>query len=444
MHRHACTDAHAQTRMHRHTRILYMHMQVASLHRHPLELMPMPSNVCDVCQCVSTAWGCQKCDFDVCTSCFAKAVDTGEACEVCHLGTWAPGNWLLLCDTCPKAYHTRCLPTPLDAVPEGDWLCPGCDTGEKCEVCGLCTGVEGTCTCTDAYAQTHMHIHMHRRTSTCTDAHAQTHMHRRTCTDAHAHTHTPSRGHPDAHAQTHMPRRTCPCARMQVCGLSTWVEGNELLLCDHAIDGVQCPKAYHIQCLPTPLKAVPEGDWACPHCVLHSHPLTRSTRRLNHCDVCGCMSTAWRCATCDFDVCAGCYVKATAPLAAGATSKAGQQLSTATCPLQCPSSAATLPAGLPPLLLDKMPRPQALALVGKFIEIYWDGEAAWFEAEVRGHEDKGRHPCMHAQTPAHVHTYACTCAWHTHVHTRRCSATRPRADYTACATPQMRLSATSS
>ena len=199
--------------MHRHTRTLYMHMQVASLHRHPLELMPMPSNVCDVCQCVSTAWGCQKCDFDVCTSCFAKAVDTGEACEVCHLGTWAPGNWLLLCDTCPKAYHTRCLPTPLDAVPEGDWLCPGCDTGEKCEVCGLCTGVEGTCTCTDAYAQTHMHIHMHRRTSTCTDAHAhaQTHMHRRTCTDAHAQSRTPRRTCPDAHAHVRACRfAACP------------------------------------------------------------------------------------------------------------------------------------------------------------------------------------------------------------------------------------------
>ena len=40
--------------------------------------------------------------------------------------TWIEGNWLLLCDKCPKAYHTGCLETPLDAVPAGTWLCPGC------------------------------------------------------------------------------------------------------------------------------------------------------------------------------------------------------------------------------------------------------------------------------------------------------------------------------
>jgi len=58
--------------------------------------------------------------------------DSGEACEACGVATWVeeeervPGNWLLLCDACPKAYHTRCLATPLEAVPEGDWLCPCC------------------------------------------------------------------------------------------------------------------------------------------------------------------------------------------------------------------------------------------------------------------------------------------------------------------------------
>ena len=31
----------------------------------------------------------------------------------------------------------------------------------------------------------------------------------------------------------------------------------------------------------------------------------------------------------------------------------------------------------------KLTKPQAKALKGKYIEIFWDGEAEWFEAEVR-------------------------------------------------------------
>ena len=189
--------------------------KVAKLHRrHMLEFIPMPQNHCDKCDSISTTWRCGICDFDVCANCFEAAVDTGERCEVCSMQTWAEGNWLLLCDKCPKAYHTRCLPTPLEAVPEGEWACPTCDTGEKCEACGL----------------------------------------------------------------------------------ETWAEGNWLLLCDN------CPKAYHTRCLPTPLEAVPEGEWLCPTCELHPHPLKRGTRRFNHCDICGEVSTAWRCGICDFDV----------------------------------------------------------------------------------------------------------------------------------------------
>ena len=50
----------------------------------------------------------------------------------------------------------------------------------------------------------------------------------------------------------------------EVCGLETWWDGNELLLCDG------CPKAYHIQCLVPALDSVPEGDWLCPACTGHS------------------------------------------------------------------------------------------------------------------------------------------------------------------------------
>ena len=45
-----------------------------------------------------------------------------ETCEVCSIGTWIEGNWLLLCDGpgCDKAVHTQCLDVPLDSVPEVD------------------------------------------------------------------------------------------------------------------------------------------------------------------------------------------------------------------------------------------------------------------------------------------------------------------------------------
>ena len=62
--------------------------------------------------------------------------ETDEACETCGVETWIEGNWLLLCDKCPKAYHTRCLQPALDAVPDGEWLCPRCvdQTAEEQDV----------------------------------------------------------------------------------------------------------------------------------------------------------------------------------------------------------------------------------------------------------------------------------------------------------------------
>ena len=52
-------------------------------------------------------------------------------------------------------------------------------------------------------------------------------------------------------------------------------------------------------------------------------------------------------------------------------------------------AAAEAAAGPKPLL-DKMTKPQARGLKGKYIEIFWDGEAAWFEAEVLNYDDKSR------------------------------------------------------
>ena len=229
--------------------------------------------------------------------------------QECGSGTWAEGNWLLLCDQCPKAYHTQCLQSPLDAVPEGDWLCPACDTGEKCEKCGV----------------------------------------------------------------------------------STWAEGNELLLCDN------CPKAYHTQCLHPPLAAVPEGDWLCPTCELHPHPLKRSARRFNHCDVCDSVSTAWRCASCDFDVCAACYGKAT-----GCSALAGSGVGSGRPAAGAEAASATLPSAEVRLMVDKMTKPTAQALRGKYVEVFWDGEAAWFEAEVIEYDTASRRHTVRYTADDHV------------------------------------------
>ncbi|XP_018335624.1 chromodomain-helicase-DNA-binding protein Mi-2 homolog isoform X1 [Agrilus planipennis] len=44
-----------------------------------------------------------------------------EFCRVCK-----DGGELLCCDSCPSAYHTHCLNPPLTDIPDGDWKCPRC------------------------------------------------------------------------------------------------------------------------------------------------------------------------------------------------------------------------------------------------------------------------------------------------------------------------------
>lgn len=52
---------------------------------------------------------------------------TDDFCWVCKLG----GD-LLVCDTCPHAFHLSCLNPPLDGIPEGDWFCLDCESRKKC------------------------------------------------------------------------------------------------------------------------------------------------------------------------------------------------------------------------------------------------------------------------------------------------------------------------
>ncbi|KAK7073859.1 choline dehydrogenase 5, partial [Halocaridina rubra] len=78
-----------------------------------------------------------------------------DYCEVCQ-----QGGEIILCDTCPKAYHLVCLEPELEEAPEGKWSCPNCeaegvkDEDEHMEYCKVCKdGGELLCcdSCVNAY-----------------------------------------------------------------------------------------------------------------------------------------------------------------------------------------------------------------------------------------------------------------------------------------------------
>uniref|UniRef100_A0A674BXZ2 Chromodomain helicase DNA binding protein 3 n=1 Tax=Salmo trutta TaxID=8032 RepID=A0A674BXZ2_SALTR len=86
--------------------------------------------------------------------------DHQDYCEVCQ-----QGGEIILCDTCPRAYHLVCLEPELEKAPEGKWSCPHCEKegiqweseDMHMEFCRVCKdGGELLCcdTCTSSY-----HIH---------------------------------------------------------------------------------------------------------------------------------------------------------------------------------------------------------------------------------------------------------------------------------------------
>ncbi|KAJ8319853.1 hypothetical protein KUTeg_001440 [Tegillarca granosa] len=86
--------------------------------------------------------------------------DHQDYCEVCQ-----QGGEIILCDTCPRAYHLVCLDPELEEAPEGKWSCPHCvgegikeqEEDEHMEFCRVCKdGGELLCcdSCPSAY-----HVH---------------------------------------------------------------------------------------------------------------------------------------------------------------------------------------------------------------------------------------------------------------------------------------------
>ncbi|CAJ1086089.1 chromodomain-helicase-DNA-binding protein 3 isoform X3 [Xyrichtys novacula] len=139
--------------------------------------------------------------------------DHQDYCEVCQ-----QGGEIILCDTCPRAYHLVCLEPELDKAPEGKWSCPHCEKegiqweakdedfedfeedSEDRVISEVCAGLTG-----GAGAEEEDDDHM----EFC-----------RVCKD-----------------------------------------GGELLCCD------TCTSSYHIHCLNPPLPEIPNGEWLCPRCT---------------------------------------------------------------------------------------------------------------------------------------------------------------------------------
>lgn len=53
---------------------------------------------------------------------FELADQHQDYCDVCQAG-----GEIILCDTCPKAFHLVCLEPELEEAPEGEWYCPHCE-----------------------------------------------------------------------------------------------------------------------------------------------------------------------------------------------------------------------------------------------------------------------------------------------------------------------------
>nr|XP_057909683.1 chromodomain-helicase-DNA-binding protein 4 isoform X2 [Doryrhamphus excisus] len=128
--------------------------------------------------------------------------DHQDYCEVCQ-----QGGEIILCDTCPRAYHMVCLDPDMEKAPEGKWSCPHCEK-------------EG--------------IQWEARED-LSDAEVEDEDDRQ-----------------DDGAEEEDDHHIEYC---RVCK-----DGGELLCCD------TCPSSYHIHCLNPPLPEIPNGEWICPRC----------------------------------------------------------------------------------------------------------------------------------------------------------------------------------
>uniref|UniRef100_A0A8D1RBA5 Chromodomain helicase DNA binding protein 3 n=1 Tax=Sus scrofa TaxID=9823 RepID=A0A8D1RBA5_PIG len=125
--------------------------------------------------------------------------DHQDYCEVCQ-----QGGEIILCDTCPRAYHLVCLDPELDRAPEGKWSCPHCEK----------EGVQWEAKEEDDDYE--------------------------------------EEGEEEGEKEEEDDH-------MEYCRVCK--DGGELLCCD------ACISSYHIHCLNPPLPDIPNGEWLCPRCT---------------------------------------------------------------------------------------------------------------------------------------------------------------------------------
>ncbi|KAL2080148.1 hypothetical protein ACEWY4_023941 [Coilia grayii] len=126
--------------------------------------------------------------------------DHQDYCEVCQ-----QGGEIILCDTCPRAYHMVCLDPDMEKAPEGTWSCPHCEK-EGIQWEAREEGSDGE----------------EENEAAAGEAEEDDH-------------------------------------HMEYCRVCK--DGGELLCCD------SCPSSYHIHCLNPPLPEIPNGEWICPRCL---------------------------------------------------------------------------------------------------------------------------------------------------------------------------------
>ncbi|XP_010227116.1 PREDICTED: chromodomain-helicase-DNA-binding protein 3-like, partial [Tinamus guttatus] len=124
--------------------------------------------------------------------------DHQDYCEVCQ-----QGGEIVLCDTCPRAYHLVCLEPELERAPHGRWSCPHCEK----------EGVQWEAKEEEEEYEEELEEEGDKEEE-------------------------------DDH--------------MEYCRVCK--DGGELLCCD------ACISSYHIHCLNPPLPEVPNGEWLCPRC----------------------------------------------------------------------------------------------------------------------------------------------------------------------------------
>ncbi|XP_076826761.1 chromodomain-helicase-DNA-binding protein 4 isoform X4 [Brachyhypopomus gauderio] len=129
--------------------------------------------------------------------------DHQDYCEVCQ-----QGGEIILCDTCPRAYHMVCLDPDMEKAPEGTWSCPHCEK-------------EG------------IQWEAREESSECEEENDE------------GRREGGSLEEEDDH-------------HMEFCRVCK--DGGELLCCD------TCPSSYHLHCLNPPLPDIPNGEWVCPRC----------------------------------------------------------------------------------------------------------------------------------------------------------------------------------